>query len=521
MQPPRGDDSAHERRQRSLPVVDSLPEAMAWGQNGLRRLLQNNLEITPGSLKQQLTNNTVSMSSCFSGVAAPEVSTRMIEHAATTVFSDDETRPLRISPVFVIEKSPKCRDELLAMEQPPKHVFGDIVDFAPNNIRRILGCSGSARSSSTQVREVVPFCKMRLTAHCYRCNSNCTLRRTAMHVAGSPCQDHSIMNQARNTIYGKHIGLFYLWCALMRTMRIILVFHENVWQFGEDELRRCLGDCYVVIRLRTCPSMLGWPSIRVRQVTVLILRAWENLQIQGALPEDDESFITALDLEATFHAAFDRACGITLMHYCIATEKELVEDRAWAGSRVLVQEARAQHPEIDVSSGKAFLTVNELDRMRYYLNKPNRPHVVDLNQNPLERKVCSIGKALHTLTKGAGILWCYDVDRALVPSELWSAQGFPIDDDAVRAAGTRCMFSRGVLAPSSRTRASQIGQIGNTMHVNVIGGVMLATLARVPVVGKDTTPVGTSLQKRPLVSDAEGGSALGEHFRSLMRRRRQ
>ena len=57
--------------------------------------------------------------------------------------------------------------------------------------------------------------------------------------------------------------------------------------------------------------------------------------------------------------------------------------------------------------------------------------------------------------------------------------GFPVTKKAVAQTGTACQFSKSCKeVPKSRTRASQIRQIGNAMHVESIGSLLLVVILK-------------------------------------------
>eukprot|EP00959_Pyramimonas_sp_CCMP1952_P417388 8744838-Pyramimonas_sp.AAC.1 len=65
---------------------------------------------------------------------------------------------------------------------------------------------------------------------------------------------------------------FWLWIAMTRSLKHVVVFHENVPAFGQDLLEEGLGDMYFLIRTCDNAADLGWASRRVRQIVVLILK---------------------------------------------------------------------------------------------------------------------------------------------------------------------------------------------------------------------------------------------------------
>jgi hypothetical protein len=103
--------------------------------------------------------------------------------------------------------------------------------------------------------------------------------------------------------------------------------------------------------------------------------------------------------------------------------------------------------------------------------------------------------ALHTMIMNAGITWVADWDRWIVPSELWTSQGFPITSEHIAITGVSTQFSRDQdpdLLSTRRSRNSQINQLGNTMHVNAIGAVLFAVLIRFPEIGVRSTSSSTA-----------------------------
>ena len=68
------------------------------------------------------------------------------------------------------------------------------------------------------------------------------------------------MNTDRQGFDGYTAKLFYVWCAIIRTVKPYVCFHENVPSFGDQEIRELLGSMYIVVRIQTCPSELGLRS---------------------------------------------------------------------------------------------------------------------------------------------------------------------------------------------------------------------------------------------------------------------
>ena len=75
--------------------------------------------------------------------------------------------------------------------------------------------------------------------------------------------------------------------------------------------------------------------------------------------------------------------------------------------------------------------------------------------------------------------------RWFTPRELLTAQGFPISPEFQKIFhGATSQFTRGVPAPASRSRSSVAKQIGNGVHLGVMGPVTLLCLLLFPEVEK-------------------------------------
>eukprot|EP00969_Alexandrium_andersonii_P203705 9001149-Alexandrium_andersonii.AAC.1 len=61
--------------------------------------------------------------------------------------------------------------------------------------------------------------------------------------------------------------------------------------------------------------------------------------------------------------------------------------------------------------------------------------------------------------------------------------GFPFTESCQAAAGVQSIFSRNyALAPKTRSRNSVLSQLGNAMHVNSIGSIIMGILFKYSMV---------------------------------------
>ena len=253
---------------------------------------------------------------------------------------------------------------------------------------------------------------------------------------------------------------------------------------------RVLGE-----RLTQRPSWLiqlapSWT--RKRQYTLLILRClFEGHVIEDKLADSagSQSIISparvdrvvthTMNLPTTRSKLFAAKCGHTWHAYAVGSGEELERDLTWARQRLSVKERWAKptttkYVDDGQDSWLGAFTVSERDRFDLYQSMwPNE--ACDVRQNPLERPgVRSRNGKLSCLMAGMGIIFSPELGRWLIPIELWLTMGFPVTPAGVSRTGVVCQFSRGFPnAPRTRTRASQLKQIGNAIHVESVGSVLL------------------------------------------------
>ena len=369
--------------------------------------------------------------------------------------------------------------------------FGDILDVTPQKYRKLVGLDGGKEQPATKLARRLCKCDVKTEAWCFTHQRMCRIKSADIHVAGSPCKDHSTFNSHGKKFKGPHAKLFYIWVAMRRKLREKVWVHENVASFGEAELRLRLGDLYIIIRLVTDPSKDGFAIYRRRQYCIGLLRSW----LSDALPpvvsadgptqnEEDRAVIEALNLQTTQTQLFKARCGYTWEAYFLGNDEEATKDLEWARNRPGVKRRHAKPISDEAAKYKrdsmwlGALTVAERDRLEAYKSKwPGE--VGDLGQNPNKRALRSKRGKLPTLIAGMGIMFSPKHNRWYFPSELWLSMGFPVTEDDVSRTGVMCQFSRGFPSvPGRRSRASQLTQIGNAMHVESIGSVLLTVFLK-------------------------------------------
>jgi len=299
---------------------------------------------------------------------------------------------------------------------------------------------------------------------------------------------------------GPQAKVFYVWVALVRTLQFHVIWHENVQEFGADELTQMLGDLYILIRLLGDPRSLGWAATRPRQAVCLLLRCWlYPVLLDYGYPATDDAALQFLDLTRTASQLFGRRCQYTWRAYIFASDDDIDDELTWAATRRGVMSRRRleldpaaiEHRYVSDAPGSHLRTLTFSERDRWEIYKQLYPtDTSDVGQRPQARASLSRSGLMHTLTSGLGLLmFCSEsgYERWLHVLELLTVMGFPITLESQAITGSACSFSRGIPAPASRSHASTTCQIGNTMHVNFIGLCGMTTMLRLPMHGKRTT----------------------------------
>ena len=201
----------------------------------------------------------------------------------------------------------------------PQHVFGDIREFVAEDFRQAVGLDGGFPLLPSELKEKIRAARLagtavvRQQAWCYKCGKECRATRTHFHTAGSPCVDHSMMNQKRLKDDGPKFSAFIIWTELMMLLKPFVIIHENVKTFGVAPLQEALGESYFIIRIEVNPENLGWASRRHRQYCILVLKSYVSSLYQrfheGTLEQEDKlkkMFEEDMNLANTFKHIFHR-----------------------------------------------------------------------------------------------------------------------------------------------------------------------------------------------------------------------
>ena len=183
--------------------------------------------------------------------------------------------------------SSKCRDLLLRHDErcKPKHVFGDMLDRIPMQSPPLSGLS-APEVQQHLLKHASQLYNTSSKSFCYQHYQPCCLwdglespgnprERTGLllSAAGFTCTDWSPRRTGKRPgLLGSSAPVYYHWVTENRQLQPDLLLWENSSQFDPAVLQDHLGDEYVHIVAKVCPTMIGWPQTRERYFGVAVLR---------------------------------------------------------------------------------------------------------------------------------------------------------------------------------------------------------------------------------------------------------
>jgi hypothetical protein len=150
----------------------------------------------------RLSKRRITVSTCFSGVGAPETACAIIQKTTQRILVDlssDDLLPgelpmsIRYDPTWVMDVDNKCRQELALLPHAPDFVFGDVLECVAPKYRKAVGLDSGREWSASRLREVrcadvcclglrssLPHIKSLSRASPYQelCRCRCLLSRT-------------------------------------------------------------------------------------------------------------------------------------------------------------------------------------------------------------------------------------------------------------------------------------------------------------------------------------------------------
>lgn len=299
----------------------TLQELLDWPRRNLQKLRSSSATRHDfdrgfaGALK-----HGVAISTCYSGVGAPEFAAHLLECAAHELgllrgaSQEEGVQPgagFRMRDAADIK--PSARSALLGhpAEFAPEHVFGDVLDRLTPTTKATLehlweygvqgmpGNGGRGSRDGDTAREIIAVLangestlfRHRRRRHCYRHGKECPLyqegdaavaadadgggppraRPLRVHIAGTTCKDFTRRNLQPRGMQGRHGLALLVWLFERRFVREDVVILENTPDFAKDTAAMVLSPFYMATVITAGPEDFGW-WVNRRRLYMVFLR---------------------------------------------------------------------------------------------------------------------------------------------------------------------------------------------------------------------------------------------------------
>ncbi len=407
----------------------------------------------------------MTMSSAFSGIGAPEQSVHGIRSYLSHAVPGT---PTMVRQIAACDWNSFSRAELAHSASPPEHMFSNIVEFISPSVRDYV--VDKANCAQWTAKSLWVYLSqsgvMTLRAFCSCCRAPCKYMRARIHVAGTPCIDHSTQPGAkRRGILGASCVPLFSWMRSRHLLQEDICIHENVSDFEPGFLATFLGSCYIIMSVLVDMHAHGFPIRRRRRITLMVHRSLVTHRVSPMIRWSKE-----------WVSHLKRRCAISFHVFLLAPDSEITEFQSWAASRV----SRGGDPSVgtldrfktnaDVQPYPAVQAINqsELTRLRKYRRRwPSLTfsRAYALWQEPHGAPCVSQPRVFQCQTRKQGIVFLDLLNRYVMPSEFLTLQGFPVPA-CTKLFNETTSFDMPLAARDPR---QTIEQSGNSMPVPVIG----------------------------------------------------
>ena len=478
----------------SLPVVTDMRSAYRWPHDYANTV---GIQGTLSHLQHRFTR--LRLSTAFSGVCAPTTAIHMLSVA----FEFVHRFGLSFQYLFAIEWYTESQHELRVTPVPPQHIFSDIMRFCTAPTTRLLDRLGSTPTVD-QLEFVLLKRKDALSLVCSSCiqhdHTRCSLGPCDLHIAGTPCKDFSSQNNNHPGESGPGLKHLFVWMGLMRMLFIPLIIAENVPGFPISSFDAFLP-MYTVHTTIFSNTDFGHCVERRRRYTVLCLKTTFTL----TRPLSDIASVLGRVRSPTH----------TWTDYMVACDDEMRQELTWAstrkGSNRITPLALTDH-DCFVQALLPWELANFITAQRHKSGV-----VYTLSQNADVRTCWSSDDVLHTVIANNHMLFSDVHRRWLTARETLSLQGFPVYRQHFEYIGAQyfplCCFNRSRISIGlpGRKRSALVRQAGDSMHVCVVGAVILWTTAYSAASSSSSVPQPLQIQNScdgSLIEDDDAGSRI-------------
>ena len=469
----------------AVAFVDSIEDAYKWVQHSLHIAEQ----IGDGSGKRiSDALARLSVSTSFSGTGGAENALDALSKGCDAYYGRRDADYIN---AWACEYSDESRHELMMLDNGPRCIFGDIVDFVVLGFRQDLREQGPRMHYSDVERLFLQGGKklVSLFAKCAKCGRQCEATKCTLHVAGTPCVAWSSMG-TRAYASGATVIAFFVWLSMRRQLQEPWVLHENVPAFAHELLQSVLGDMYLVYSCVVNASQVGQLAERPRRLTWLVHRT--VISVTHFRPWDF-TYATLFNriLRSSWkelfrqHTTFDKNNQkATKKSNRLASPSEIADEVRWAARRD-ISPLHGQDLEDDddaVSQIPMQNTFSESEgfykHLNGYIDGGHTDCVLSLSQNPAEMPTSNFGKStLHTLIRNNHPMFSPAHQRWMVPREALASNTYAVYRHlSQHGETTSFMYQREAFSLPPRKRHCIFMQAGDGMSLPSIGVALLWAL---------------------------------------------
>lgn len=485
-----------------MPTLRSLIDCFRWVDDCLGRIAPK-AGLSDADAWERLAEVIphASLSTCFSGIGAPEQAATSIAAAVSGHLR--ERSPGHIRSLYAVEWCQEQRRELQSMAHPPDHMYLDVNAFWSRDALGHEPWDMTFQQLETSLSLHASRC-IRTAAHCIRHGKACQSCSASIHIGGSPCTDWSPQG-SRQKECGKTLACTMAWIGQRLVLEDCVWFNENVPAFQAIRMLALLKKKYLIESVVLDAFALGWPQRRLRRITIGIRKdlirvphiPWPSVATAcgRTLEIDWTALMVAPDKEAEEELEWARHRSSSLYRQDVSAvlqatrEKNTGRIMAMIGKsdnfakehgHVLIEELEALRSK---SSFTAALSLTELVNLHGYVNKFPGRRAYMLGQMWDAWPIYGTEEYLPTLIRNMGLVFSPVAWRWLTPREALLAQGFPAYKplQPYGHCGESSSFdaSRTSLVLPPRRRSALFEQCGNAMNTNMIGIGVLYTLLMV------------------------------------------
>ena len=191
-------------------TVETPHDALMWVDRGLSRAAR---ATGPRVLHDILTNSgEIIISGAFEGVKTACIAAAFITKGCERWLDQPTGHAPTFKSIWSLEWNRSCQHEISAWD---KHMtddsccFGDILDFTPKKYRKLVGLDGGKELHSKKMGEKLCKCHVKTHEWCHVHSKMCRIKSADIHVAGSPCTDHSTFGCGKK-FKGHKAKFFYI-----------------------------------------------------------------------------------------------------------------------------------------------------------------------------------------------------------------------------------------------------------------------------------------------------------------------